>query len=295
MDVRSVLKEKRPNLSDSSITTYSSILRNLYKRCFPEHSEMTIDKFNDVHKILEHLRDIPPSKRKTVLSALVVLTGNKEYKDSMMSDISDYEKLMETNQKSETQKENWLTYEEIIDVLKHLEDEAKLLYKKKHLTMTDLQSIQNFVILALLSGKYIAPRRSLDYCCMKVRNIKKNEDNWYDDKHFFFNKYKTAKYYHQQIVDIPPALRKIIDKWAKQNTHCDWLFFDNNSAPLTSVKLNQRLNKILGNGKAVNTCRHAFLCHKYGDTLKLNEDIKNTMTNMGSSQNMLGIYIKHDD
>ena len=294
MDIRKELKDKRPNLSDSSITTYSSILRNLFKRVFPDQ-EMSIDKFNDTKKILEHLHEIPPSKRKTILSALLVITNNKQYKESMMSDITEYEKLMETNQKSETQKENWLTFDQIMTVLKNLEDETKLLYKKKHLTMSDLQQIQNYVILALLSGKYIAPRRSLDYCCMKVRNIKKNEDNWFDDKHFYFSKYKTAKFYHNQIVDIPPALRKIIDKWVKQNNHCDWLFFDNNSAPLTSVKLNQRLNKILGNGRAVNSCRHAFLCFKYGDTLKLNDEIKKTMSDMGSSQNMLGIYLKKDD
>ena len=176
MDIRHELKEKRPNLSESSITTYSSILRNLYKRIFPEH-ELNMDNFNNTHKILEHLKEIPPSKRNTILSALLVLTGNKEYKDSMLSDISEYEKLIETQEKSDTQKEHWVTYQQVIEIFKNLEHEAKLLYKKKNLTMTDLQQIQNYIIMSLLSGKYIAPRRSLDYVCMKIRNFKKNEDN----------------------------------------------------------------------------------------------------------------------
>ena len=293
MDIRHELKEKRPNLSESSITTYSSILRNLYKRIFPEH-ELNMDNFNNTHKILEHLKEIPPSKRKTILSALLVLTGNKEYKDSMLSDISEYEKLIETQEKSDTQKEHWVTYQQVIEIFKNLEHEAKLLYKKKNLTMTDLQQIQNYIIMSLLSGKYIPPRRSLDYVCMKIRNFKKNEDNWFDTTHLYYNRYKTQKYYNQQIVDLPPALKKILDKYVGKNTHCDYLLFDNNSQPLTSVKLNQRINKIFGDKISVNALRHAYLQHLYGNTIELNKKIDKTMTAMGSSKSMLKNYVKVD-
>jgi integrase len=294
MDIRKELKEKRPNLSDSSITTYSSILRNLFKRVYPDE-EMAMEKFNDSKKILQYLHDVPPSKRKTILSALLVLTGNKEYKELMTSDLSEYQTIIEQQEKSDTQKQNWITYEETTKILQDLEADAKLLYKKKALTMTDMQHIQNYVILCLLSGAYIAPRRSLDYVCMKVRNIKKSEDNWFDKTKLYFNRYKTAKYYKEQVVDLPPALKKILDKWSSVNKHTDWLFFDVNSAPLTSVKLNQRLARILGSGRSVNALRHSYLQHLYGDTIKLNEKINKTMTDMGSSKSQLQVYIKKDD
>jgi integrase len=294
MDLRKELKEQRPNLSDSSITTYSSILRNLFKRVF-ENEEMNMKSFNESEKIIDHLKNIPPSRRKTILSALLVLTGNKEYKELMTSDLSEYQSIVETQEKSPTQKESWIQYDEVIKILHALEADAKLLYKKKALTMTDMQQIQNYVILALLSGSYIAPRRSLDYVCMKIRNVKKTEDNWFDSKKLYFNRYKTQKYYKEQSVDLPPALKKILEKWSSQNKHTDYLLFDNNSQPLTSVKLNQRLARILGHGRSVNALRHSYLQHLYGNTIELNEKINKTMSDMGSSQSQLKVYVKKAD
>ena len=47
LDLRVILKEKRPNLSDSSITTYSSILRNLHKKVFGNDGEIEIKDFEE--------------------------------------------------------------------------------------------------------------------------------------------------------------------------------------------------------------------------------------------------------
>ena len=294
VDLREILKHKRPNLSDSSITTYVSILKNLHKKVFP-HSDLDVKDFDETEKILHFLHDVQPSRRKTILSALVVLTSNPEYKSSMLSDISQYQNLIATQEKSETQKENWISFDEVLEKLKDLEDEAKLLYKKKNLTMSDMQQVQNYIILALLSGKYVAPRRSLDYVCMKVRNAKKNEDNYMEDNKFIMNRYKTAKYSGQQIIDIPVPLRRILVKWIEKNIHCDFLLFDNNSQPLTSVKLAQRLNRVFDNRKiSTNNLRHSYLTHLYGDTIKVNDEIAKTMKAMGSSKSMAQNYILRD-
>ena len=48
--IKDYVKQKKPSLSDSSITTYSSILKNLYKRVFDD-STVDFKKF-DVHKWL---------------------------------------------------------------------------------------------------------------------------------------------------------------------------------------------------------------------------------------------------
>lgn len=292
VDLREVLKEKRPSLSDSSVTTYVSILKNLHKKVFP-HEEINMKDYDEVDRILEFLHDVPPSRRKTILSALVVATQNPKYKESMLSDISEYQNMIATQEKSENQKEHWITYPQVLARLKELEQDAKLLYKKKNQTMTDLQHIQNYIILALLSGKYVAPRRSMDYCCMRIRNCKK-EDNYIDGNKFIFNKYKTAKYSGTQEIPISSQLRKILDKWISKNNHTDWLLYDNNSQPLTSIKLNQRLNKIFQDKLSVNALRHAYLTNMYGNTIKLNEKISDTMKSMGSSAAMALNYIKKD-
>ena len=69
------------------------------------------------------------------------------------------------------------------------EKEKKRKPKKSKLNMTDLQTIQQYIILCLLSGIFIAPRRSLDYTEFKISNIDKDTDNYLDKNELVFNKY----------------------------------------------------------------------------------------------------------
>ena len=108
----------------------------------------------------------------------------------------------------------------------------------------------------------------------------------------YFNSYKTAKTYGLQIIEITdPELLKILKKWIKVNP-TEWLLFDANMNQLSSVKLNQRLNKIFDKKVGVNQLRHTFLTDKYAHTISDKEDISNTMATMGSSSNMLDTYVK---
>jgi hypothetical protein len=264
---------------------------------FPNDDEMQIKKLDEADKVLEFLKDVEPNKRKTVLSALVVLTGNEKYRQHMLTDIEKYSALIKKQIKSPSQEANWVTMDEVRKRFKELEDESKLVYKKKTLTMSDVQQIQQMVLLALLGGIFIPVRRNLDYVCMKKGGqINKEKDNWFDKKQFHFNMYKTKKFYGEQTLTIPPGLKKIIEKYASLMPHTDYLLFDNNSQPLTSVKLNQRLCKIFDPKKtSVNLLRHSYLTEKFGDQIEKNKAIQKTMGEMGSSPAMLSTYVKHEN
>jgi hypothetical protein len=162
--------------------------------------------------------------------------------------------------------------------------------------MGDLQIIQDYIILCLLGGKYIPVRRSLDYVNIKKGGqIIKDKDNYIDWKknEMIFNIFKTAKYYGKQELTIPSDLKRILNKWAKQSPHTDYLLFDNNSNPLTSVKLNQRFEKIFGKKASVNLLRHSYLTKLYGHHIEESKKMENTATNMGTSSHMIkDIYIK---
>ena len=54
MDLSDVIKEKRPNLSASSLKTYKSILMNLYRKCYPSDDEIELKKFENTESILNH-------------------------------------------------------------------------------------------------------------------------------------------------------------------------------------------------------------------------------------------------
>jgi hypothetical protein len=293
-DFKDLIGTKRPNLSPNSITTYNSILRNLYKNVFGD-DQMDASKFDDTKSVLDYLRDLTPSKRKTVLSSLVIITDNPKYRDLMMNDIRDYSHEIAKQEKTPAQKESWVEMDDIKRKWEMLKRNTDLLYKKLHLTTNDLQDIQSFVMLSLLGGMFIPPRRALDYVQFKIRDINKEKDNYLEKASLIFNTYKTSRTYGRQKVGIPPTLKYLLNKWIKKNP-TDYLFFDTNMNPLTSVKLNQRLNKLFGGKKVgVNSLRHTYLTDKYAETIKTNRDLSNDMASMGSSMNMANTYIKSNE
>ena len=289
--IKKRIMEERPHLSKQSVSTYTSILKNLYIKVFGDEA-IDINKFNEVKKILDHLKTLEPNKRKTVLSALVIFTDKKEYRDQMLNDISAYNEEQHKQEKSDKQNESWVDSSEIKKLIDNIGKEVKLIYKKEVLYMNDLQTIQNYIILCLLGGVYIPPRRSKDYVDFKISDIDKDTDNYlYKDK-LIFNSYKTAKTYGQQQITVPKELLKILKKWIKINP-TDYLLFDSSKHKLSNVKLNQRLNKIFGDKKvSVNQLRHTFLSDKYQSTIKANADMAKDMNDMGSSTIQEKIYIK---
>jgi hypothetical protein len=293
MSLKEELKSKRKTLSESSLTTYSSILKNLYKKVFGE-GQIKLDNFDKTKEIIEYIKDVPPNKRKSILSALVVLTDNEDYRKLMLGDINKYNSFIKTQQKTETQEQNWIEKEKIKEVFDKLEKDAKQIYKKQSLTMIDLQSIQEYIIVALLGGLFIPPRRLLDYTEFRVKNIDKDKHNYYNRGSLYFNHYKTSRHYGEQSVKVPKILQAILMKWVKTNPN-EYLLFDVNGNKLNSVKLNQRLNKIFGAKVSVNNLRHTYLTDKFGEQIEKNKEIASTMQKMGSSSSQLTTYVKNDD
>lgn len=289
--IKEYIKQKRPTLSDSSITTYASILRSLYKKLYNDE-EIDFDKFDNSDHVLDYLKDLPPNKRKTILSALVVITNNKKYREQMVDDVRDYNKEISKQEMTDSQRENWVSQTDVSSLFNDLKKSASLIYKKQSLSNGDLQILQNFIIIALFH--LIPPRRSKDYVDFKIKNIDKEKDNYMDKGKFIFNSYKTSKTYGRQEVPISRELTTIINKWSKVNP-TDYLLFDVNMNPLTSVKLNQRFNRIFDGKKiAVNSLRHSYLTEKFGDTIKQKKNISDTMESMGSSSDMLVNYVKNE-
>lgn len=295
-DIKAILKEKRPNLSDSSINTYNSIIKNLYKKVF-EKDTIDLHDFNNTEKVLTYLQDMPSNKRKTILSAITVLTDNENYRNQMNRDVSQYNADISKQEMTDTQRENWVEPDEIERLLNKFEAESKIIYKKANKTVAELRIIQNYIILCLLGGKYVSPRRSLDFVNFKIRNIdtsENSEDNYLDKNMMHFNSFKTAKTYGEQVVKIPSKLKNILLKWIAINP-TDYLLFDSNLNKMSSVKLNQTLNKLFGNRKiSVNALRHSYLTAKYGDASAQNKELEEDMKMMGSSPEMAINYIKLD-
>lgn len=292
------IKEKRPNIGESSVKTYVSLLRALYKRVFPEDKEFDVDKFM-THKndVMDTIKDEPSNKRKTKLAALVVITEDKDYREMMLSDLNLVRHQTDKQEMTDTQRENWLTEDLLNKKMTELKKDANVLFSKENLNTKEIQRIQNYVLLCLYSGQFIEPRRALDYTAMKIKEVDMDKDNYIDKKSmkFVFHQFKTAKSKGSQMMSIPAQLMAIIKKWLTVNTN-DYFLIDNKGKALSSVTLNQRLNQIFDGKKiSINAFRHTYLTNKFGDTIALNKQIADTMNAMGSSSNMLSTYVKRED
>lgn len=262
----------------------------MYRKIYPNDDALDLAKFRDPSKFMELLKDMDFKQRKSYLTALVVLTGNETYQKEMMKDGAKFNESKKLQTKSAKEVENWVSQDELKTLYAKYEHEAKTLYKLKSLKVDQIQHIQNFIILSLMSGLFIPIRRLQDWTEMLFKGGDSDTDNVLVGKKlqwkFVFNKYKTARFLGEQESVITPDLKSILSKWIllikglyPDNTH---LLIDSQGKPLNPSKLNQRLNKIFGKNASVNILRHSFLTEKYKDLPAL-KSLENEATAMGHS------------
>ena len=301
MDIIKTLKKNRPSLSESSLKTYNSILHNLHFGVYDDERVPKMKDFKDVKKIVDYLKDKPIGSRKTILSALFVLTGLNAYRVDMLDDIKEYREETDKQEKTETQAENWATKEQIIELLNKYKLKANRAYKYLHDSTynkheidkpdgVELQHIQDYIILCLLSGEYIPPRRAKDYCDFRIKCDSDN-CNYLKGNKLYFRSYKGSDKKGLQTIEIPITLKRILTKWFHVNP-TQYLLFDGNENQMTNVKLNQRLNKIFGQKIAINALRHTYLTDKHKDTIGKMDSLSDDMKMMGSSILQAKVYIK---
>jgi len=259
------------------------------------------------------LADYSDNTKKTYLSSIVsVLSLYKEkatykkiyqhYYDAMMAKASDMKKE-ETDEKSTKQKENWMDWADVEKILQSKSTDVAGFVNNKLITPKQYGELLCHLLLSLYT--LIAPRRNADYADMYVVgkwNDKMDTNKNYLDmatKKMVFNKYKTAKKYGQQIVDLSGNERiwVAITQYLKhhplnktkitKNTEFRFLTYEDGS-PLTAVNsITRILNKCMGKKIGSSMLRHIFLSNKYDI-----KDMKDTAEEMGHSVNEALKYAK---
>jgi hypothetical protein len=287
MSIIEELKKNRPNLSDSSLKTYDSVLRNLQKRM----NGQGVDWFNkNDTEIIRHLKDKTPQSKKTILSALFVLTKKESYRVVMMDVMKEVNESNKNQMKNAKQTENWLSPEEIMKIYKPLEVKAKLMLNNK--TILIESTIMNYLLTSLLAGVVtgLPPRRNLDYTEMMIKGYDTKKDNYYKGGRFYFNKYKTAKNYGLQILDVPVEFNIILKKWIKKNEN-DYLLYSSNGNKLTSPQVTKIFNNVFKSNVSSSMLRHIYISDKYKNMPALSE-IDELATQMAHSPQQALEYIK---
>lgn len=292
---------KKPNISPKSQQIYASLINQLLKRKNPTYKSPNWDWLDnnpeDVSNfITDNYKVVPLGTTKTLYSALYGITGNGVYHDFMMKISNQESNEISKNQKSERQEKNWVTMDEIQTTFNEIEKIAKpYLLSKEPLTGLALQTVQQYVILALTSGLFISPRRSSDWTEMKINGIPKNKKditdyNYISGNTFHFIKYKTAQTYGEQTVEIPKKLKTIISKWKKLNPY-EYMLVNTDGTQMSVVRLSQVLNKIFEKQVSTTLLRHIYISDKLQGMPNLQER-QDIAENMGHSVMMQLEYAK---
>ena len=289
--IHSALQSQRPSLSSSSLRTYTSVLYNLHsKHLNQDHNNM--EWFSQKYqKILDYLNEnIRKSTRKSVLSALYVLTNRPEYHEQMIEDAKDINEEYREQRKTQKQEDNWISVQQIKDKYDELLTQVQKIFQKR--AIGDVSTIMDYLLVAFLGGILIPPRRSLDYALLKWKNYDKNADNYYSRNKIYFNKYKTSDKYGLTVIDVPTELNAVLKKWLKINPS-DYVLVSTHMNPLSSSQITRMLNKIFGKQVSVNMLRHIFLTNYYKDIPKLTE-MQNVASKMGHDVSTALEYVKKE-
>jgi hypothetical protein len=291
MEIAERIRHNKPDIADSSVKTYASVINNLAKKMGKDVSWLT----KHTKSVLTFLKDMKPSSRKTILASLIVYMGTKgsgieDLRKQMMDDISSYNADLKNQSRSDKDKENWIEWGDVLGLFKARWKHDSHLLTQAKLSKPDQTRLMELVLLAVYT--LIPPRRSEDYCQFKLRDIDKEKDNYMDDSGFVFTTYKTAKKYGKQVVKIPKKLRQIITAVSNRDDWGDYLLKDTRGGRVTPAKLTAYMNHIFGKKVSSSLLRKSFLSTKYKNIPALKE-LDQVSSDMGNSLGVaLTNYVK---
>lgn len=307
---------KNKNITDSSLKLYLNNLRRLNGGEYPK----SLTFLKDVDGVLEKIKKYKPNTQRTYIISIVSLlkqeTKLKKLYDKYYSILMDFNKQLKTNnEKSETQKSNWISQEEVMDVYKKLSEEVENVTKdKKKLSPSEYEKLLRWFVLSLYTLQ--KPRRNADYQLAFVSKYKlpteRNVENNYLDinqKKWFFGNYKTKGAYKVQEQDVSEKMMDVIEtymkfhpllKLYKKKGNLVPLIVDFEGNPFTQTNsITRLLNKIFNKKIGVSMLRNIYLTDKFSDILLTRSKLKelnDTAKEMGTSSNIIqSQYIKLDD
>lgn len=274
------------NLSDSTCKTYTSLLASLQKKLSDNDLTISFYKKNK-EEILEHINTLEkPQTKKTLLSALFVLTDDDDYKELMMENI----KTVNQHYKEQKTDPERLKNVKSFDEIKLIHNQIKNAYKNNPTN----SNLMDLLISSVCSGaiENLPPRRVLDYAVMKLKGFNRETDNYFEKGKFHFNQFKTKGHKGKQEMDVPKELVTLINKRKKLAT-MDYLLENESGEPYTQSALSKKIKKLF-QGNSQDVLRSIYLSHLYKD-LPAVSFLQDTADKMGHSiDSALSYYVKKD-
>ena len=275
------------------------------------------DKFNNMawaknyEEVEEKLKEYAPSTQQSYMavlaSTLSMFNDKPAYKkvyrywrDKSSAAQSELKKEAGEHKMSETQEENWISWDEVEKKKSGLKEDVSRFHLNKKLSEGEFEILLHYLILSLYTD--IPPRRNQDYLDMYVvKRLPKEyakDKNYYDiaAQQFVFNKYKTAKTYGEQKIAIPDGLKEILATYIKFHPQKKLkefkLLVKGDGEPLNMVNsITRILNRIFDKKVGSSMLRHIYLSSRYGES---NGEMNEVAKDMAHSRAMQTAYIKKE-
>lgn len=299
------------NISQSSINLY---LRNLEKLNDDEPLK-NLNFLSPLENIVKKLENYKPNTFRgyliSICSALHFETSKKmkklyeEYYNLLMKTNKNLKEKEKLQEKSESQKENWIDWEEVEKKHKVLEELVNKFKDVKEINQHKYNILLEYVILSLYY--FFPPKRNQDWALMNI--IFKEEPNLptdknyldYSNKQFIFNKYKTSKSKGELIENIPEKLMEVINLYFKfhpllkgkkitKTTNVPFLVYYDGKDFTSVNSITRILNRIFNKKIGSSMLRHIYTTSKYGNIVK---EMKEDAQIMGHNiETQINNYIK---
>jgi len=318
------IQKARPNLKTNTIKQYETHLNKL-KKIFNSDNW---DFLSDPEKVDEALKEKAYTSRRNSFNAIIVLLMALNHDDKYNELIEKYDKMRNTlNSKydeemssgkiSEKQKNNFVEYEKIEEMIKTMENEIKSqgLKKKENLTGKEKELLMVYTLYNMLiriptrndmAGQSLISKTAYN----KLSDEEKKNNNYLvkeKNKMFgVYNEYKTSKKYGEKKIDIPKDLEKILNMYIKKTgkNMGDILFTTSTGNPLSRNMISQLLMKTSKkylNGASVSTTlmrkivasHHFGADSEYGKLKKKQEELAEKMGHDPAT--MEKVYIKEQE
>ena len=302
------------NIKPKSLKAYMISLKKIYEAIDDkglDFDDMKWLKGKYYDNVIEFLETMKLPTRKNYISAIIVALSvhpveNKtiliKYRNHLDGIATEYNKTIQSQEKSEKLSKNWTTMEELKKVVSKLKRDIRerKIEKKETWNNKEMELYQKYLVGSLYTD--MPPVRN-DYASMDVIKFKdydklKNKNKNYlvlvgSKKRFVsLGAYKTSDVYGVKTIQINPIINKIITKWLQHNK-TGYFLINKQKKALSENSLTKLLNKTFeSTGKSISSTliRHVYLTERYSKVNKEQENDADAM--MHSVSTARNVYIK---
>lgn len=252
------IRSARPSITDSSINAYVSNIEKVQNGLnITDHN--SVDFLNDFERVMGFIEDLDKqTTRRNIIASIVVVMKSlgmdseiiEQYSKVLKSNNSEILVDLKKQKKSESQKEKWIEYEDIVHIANELLAKVNNFRKNNVLSKQQWDELEDLVILR---SYLVAPSRNV-YATMDVidsddyEQLDKDKNNYLVVEDgvplsFILNSYKNSKHLGRKIIKIPEDTAKIIKLWLKHNKSGHFLL-NSRGVVMTTNGLTKRLQKI---------------------------------------------------